>query len=180
MIALLMLLAGCRTVSSEGECNLENFTAFALEVANENVSKDHWRLAAWEHRAQYDVLCFDKEKLSYCAKTYQFTGGAHGSSARIVGTINRTTGRKYKLAEVVPPKDHEELLRLIREAVATQCYGKKSYAELRKEAVLLEEPFLTENFWFDDKELHFIYNQYEVGCYADGIIEVTVPNRWRK
>ena len=31
-----------------------------------------------------------------------------------------------------------------------------------------------ENFYFDDQAIHFIYNQYEIACYADGIIEAIV------
>ena len=32
-----------------------------------------------------------------------------------------------------------------------------------------------ENFYFDDRAIHFIYNQYETASYADGIIEAIVP-----
>ena len=44
----------------------------------------------------------------------------------------------------------------------------------RKEIAFFDEPQLTENFYFDDQTIHFFYNQYEIACYADGIIEAVV------
>ena len=88
-----------------------------------------------------------------------------------------TAGRKYKLADIVPEDRRGELLRKVREDIAIRHYEAKSYAEwrARKEIAFFDEPQLTENFYFDDRAIHFIYNQYEIACYADGIIEAIVP-----
>ena len=47
--------------------------------------------------------------------------------------------------------------------------------QIGKEIAFFDAPQLTENFYFDDQAIHFIYNQYEIACYADGIIEAIVP-----
>ena len=88
-----------------------------------------------------------------------------------------TAGRKYKLADIVSEGRRGELLRKVREDIAIRRYEAKSYAEwrARKEIAFFDEPQLTENFYFDDQTIHFFYNQYEIACYADGIIEAIVP-----
>ena len=171
LLPLLAILSGCRTESPEGACRLENFIA---AVIAEDVPRE---IPPWDKSSKYEIICRDADKVSYRAMEYQYTGGAHGSTLVQVGTVDRKTGRKYKLADIIPESQRGELLRKVREDIAIRRYGAKSYAEwrARKEIAFFEEPQLTENFYFDDQAIHFIYNQYEIACYADGIIEAIVP-----
>ena len=171
LLSLLAVLSGCRTESSEGACTLENFIAVAI---SEDVPRE---IPAWDKSSKYEIICRDADKVSYRAIEYQYTGGAHGYTLVQVGTVDRKTGRKYKLADIVPESRHAELLRKVREDIALRHYGAKSYAawRARKEIAFFDEPLLTENFYFDDQAIHFVYNQYEIACYADGIIEAIVP-----
>ena len=171
VLPLLAVLSGCRTESPEGACTLENFLAVAV---SEDVPRT---IPVWDKNSKYEIICRDADKVSYRATEYQYTGGAHGSTLVQVGTIDRKTGRKYKLADIVPESRRGELLRKVREDIAIRRYEAKSYAEwrARKEIAFFDEPQLTENFYFDDQTIHFIYNQYEIACYADGIIEAIVP-----
>ena len=34
---------------------------------------------------------------------------------------------------------------------------------------------MTENFYIDEKGIHFVYEPYEIHCYAAGIIDILVP-----
>ena len=171
LLPLLTVLFGCRTESPEGACTLENFLAVAVA---EDVPRE---IPPWDKSSKYEIISRDADKVSYRATDYQYTGGAHGSTFVQVGTIDRKTGRKYKLADVVSESRCGELLRKVREDIAIRRYEAKSYAEwrARKENAFFDEPQLTENFYFDDQTIHFIYNQYEIACYADGIIEAIVP-----
>ena len=157
LLSLLAILSGCRTESPEGACTLENFVAVAI---SEDVPRE---IPAWDKSSKYEIICRDADKVSYRATEYQYTGGAHGSTLVQVGTVDRKTGRKYKLADIVPESRRGELLRKVREDIAIRHYA------------FFDEPQLTENFYFDDQTIHFIYNQYEIACYADGIIEAIVP-----
>ena len=170
-LPLLVVLFGCRTESSEGACTLENFIAVVIA---EDVPRE---IPAWDKSLKYEIICRDADKVSYRATEYQYAGGAHGSTLVQVGTVDRKTGRKYKLSDIVPESRRGELLRKVREDIAIRRYEAKSYAEwrARKEIAFFDEPQLTENFYFDDQTIHFIYNQYEIACYADGIIEAIVP-----
>ena len=171
LLSLLAVLSGCRVESSEGACTLENFIAVA--VAEDGLRE----IPPWDKNSKYEIICRDADKVSYRATEYQYTGGAHGYTSVQVSTVDRKTGRKYKLADIIPESQRGELLRKVREDIAIRRYGAKSYAEwrARKKIAFFEEPQLTENFYFDDQAIHFIYNQYEIACYADGIIEAIVP-----
>ena len=171
LLPLLAVLSGCRTESSEGACTLENFISVAIA---EDVPRE---IPAWDKSSKYEIICRDADKVSYRATEYQYTGGAHGYTSVQVGTVDRKTGRKYRLADIVPENRRNELLQKVREYIAIRRYEAKSYAEwrAREENAFFDEPKLTENFYFDDRAIHFIYNQYEIACYADGIIEAIVP-----
>ena len=171
LLPLVAVLSACRTESPEGACTLENFIAVAVA---EDVPRE---IPAWDKSSKYEIICRDADKVSYRATEYQYTGGAHGYTSVQVGTVDRKTGRKYTLDDIVPESRRGELLRKVREDIAIRRYEAKSYAEwrARKEIAFFDEPQLTENFYFDDQTIHFIYNQYEIACYADGIIEAIVP-----
>ena len=174
LLLLLTVLSGCRTESSEGAHTLENFIASSC---------DDYRPAdqihPWEQSSKFEIICSDTRTVSYRDTEYWFSGGAHGYTSVQVGTVDRKTGRKYMLADIVPESRRGELLRKVREDIAIRRYEAKSYAEwrARKEIAFFDEPQLTENFYFDDQAIHFIYNQYEIACYADGIIEAIVPRK---
>ena len=37
------------------------------------------------------------------------------------------------------------------------------------------EVTLTENFYIAGDGLHFVFNEYEVACHAQGLVEVVIP-----
>ena len=52
----------------------------------------------------------------------------------------------------------------------------EGYEHLKKNGSAFK-PFMTENFYLDDKGIHFIYNPIEIDCYAAGTINIFVPCR---
>ena len=125
LLSLVALLSGCRMELSEGACTLGNFIAVAIA---EDVPRE---IPAWDKSLKYEIICRDADKVSYRATEYQYTGGAHGSTLVRVGTVDRKTGRKYKIADIVPESRRGELLRKVREDIAIRRYEAKSYAEWR-------------------------------------------------
>ena len=41
-----------------------------------------------------------------------------------------------------------------------------------------EDPQMTENFYLDDKGVHFIYQPYEIAPFATGTVDVFVPGKF--
>ena len=136
LLPLTVVLSGCRTESSEDACTLENFLAVAI---SEDMPRE---IPTWDKSSNYEIVCRDADKVSYRATDYQYTGGAHGSTLVQVGTVDRKTGRKYKLADIVPESHRSELLRKVREDIAIRRYAANSYAEwrARKEIAFSDEP----------------------------------------
>ena len=45
----------------------------------------------------------------------------------------------------------------------------------QKEMLLVDNIDLNNNFYFDDKQITFVYNQYEITAYAAGVVEISIP-----
>jgi hypothetical protein len=41
-----------------------------------------------------------------------------------------------------------------------------------------DEPQITENFYLDDKGVHFIYQPYEIAPFATGTVDIFVPGKY--
>ena len=85
-----------------------------------------------------------------------------------VGTFR--DGALLKLADL---PDRKKVERLWQEAVARHFKAKSFEEHLRRSSVF--KPYMTENFYLDDRGIHFIYDPYEIDCYAAGTIDIFVP-----
>ena len=121
----------------------------------------------WEKQCEYKVVYSDKNIVSYKIGKYGYNGGAHGWHNTEVGTLKN--GRNMKLADLP-----SEVPALWRQAVAAH-FGAESFEKYIKSPNLYAVPEITENFYLDDKGIHFIYNPYEIACYAAGTIDIFVP-----
>lgn len=95
---------------------------------------------------------------------YGYTGGAHGYAFENYRTVDLMAQKNMVLEDIVDVKA-VQWNKILLEAVGS-----------RKEE-LFEPATLTysQNFFFDDRHLTFVYGQYEIGPYASGIIPVAVP-----
>lgn len=125
-------------------------------------------LTTREEGWNYEVTYVDKDRryFSFRREHHYYSGGAHGLSDVTVGTIDRRTGRRLTLDEVVPAEKRAEALAKVRQAVIEVLQGEEH---------LLEEPTLTENFYLAEDGLHFVFGEYEVSAYCFGIIDIAIP-----
>lgn len=95
-----------------------------------------------------------------------YTGGAHGYYYEFYKSYNLEKNTVLQLKDVFSnqdPKIWNDLL-------------VKSFLKENDEEVLFENKIpLTDNFFFDEKTITFIYNQYEIAPYSSGVIIVKVP-----
>lgn len=118
-----------------------------------------------EYQSKYSVVFADEKYISFRAEEYSYTGGAHGSNKITVGTIDRKTGRRMCLKDFVSTDKLPELTKILHAKVIKKLGGKEN---------LQGEVLLIENFCVVKGGLKFVYNEYEVACYAAGAIEVVV------
>ena len=118
-----------------------------------------------EYQSKYSVVFADEKYISFRAEEYSYTGGAHGSNKITVGTIDRKTGRRMCLKDFVSADKLPELTKILHVKVIKKLGGKEN---------LQGEVLPIENFCVVKRGLKFVYNEYEVACYAAGAIEVVV------
>ena len=120
----------------------------------------------WESEADYKIICSNKEFVSFKIESYSYTGGAHGMTVTIVGTVRN--GKVLKLADL--PGNMQALWR----KAVVKYFKARSFETLVKERDVFK-PYITENFYLDKNGIHFIYDPYEIDCFAAGTIDIFVP-----
>ena len=118
-----------------------------------------------EDQCKREMVYLDAKYLSYRIEEYWYHGGAHGSTKISVGTLERETGRQLTLNDVFGNDGLSTLEEELRKAVAKKIGEENIQARVK----------LTENFYLAEDGWHFVYNEYEVACYACGAVEVVIP-----
>ena len=174
--AVVGLFGGCIYKNAEEPTMGEDLAAY-LELCREtalirdgdNECNDEWWVGAsattWERNASYKVVFADKRYLSFRAEEFSYNGGAHGGTKITVGTFDRQTGKRLRVADIVPENSRTEVLEAVRRGVIEKIGGADK---------LQGEVMLVENFFVAQDGIHFVFNEYEVACYAAGAIEVVV------
>lgn len=178
-LAASVLAGGCATtVESEypkdASVDLETFLDLCYQSAKDEKPYDNagedWPVKAGflkcDRQATYRVVYADATNLSFRADESGYDGGAHGWRKVTVGTINRSTGKLLKADDLVPEGKRTEVLAALRDKVVEKIGGKGN---------LLSDVFITDNCFVTQDGIHFVFNEYEVACYAAGVIEVVLP-----
>ena len=119
----------------------------------------------WSRKYSYNVVYAKNGFVSfYCREDY-YTGGAHDNHNIKVGTLY--CGKQLRLSDL-PELDKIE--KLFQQALRSR----KDFEEI-KTYNCGKEVKMTENFYIDEKGIHFVYEPYEIHCYAAGIIDILVP-----
>jgi hypothetical protein len=126
-------------------------------------------LTTQEYQSKYCVVFADEKCISYRADQFSYSGGAHGSNEIKIGTIDRKTGDRVRLAEFVSADKLPKLTEMLYAKVAEKLGGKEH---------IQDEVRPIENFCVVKDGLKFVYNEYEVACYAAGAVEVLV--KWEE
>lgn len=133
---------------------------------------DFYMLTTREYKSKYEIVYTDQRTLfSYWAECFRYTGGAHGSTTIKVGTVDVKTRKKLTVADVIPADKHAEAIARVREAVIAKIGGEENLMPSAKTVLTT----LSENFYVGKDGLHFVFNEYDVACYAQGPVEVTIP-----
>ena len=162
--------SGCRTgevgESAQLKCYIDSISHEALrqESADMLVGAS---MTTEEYQSKYSVIFADEKYISFRAEEYSYTGGAHGNTEITVGTIDRKTGRRLRIADFVSADRLHELAKILHAKVVKKLGGKEN---------LQGEVRPIGNFCVVKDGLKFVYNEYEVACYAVGAVEV--PVKW--
>lgn len=124
----------------------------------------------WSEDIEGSFLPKYNDMISYVVYTYGYSGGAHGIDARTCRTFDIKTGEEI-LEQDIFRKGYEERL--------TEALNRNlmlSYED--PEMFFVTNICPSENFYVSSEGITYIYQRYEIGPYAIGIVEVLVP--WKE
>ena len=116
----------------------------------------------------------DDKVISLVENNYEYTGGAHPNSWRYAQNFDSNTGGRLTLKEVTT--DEKAAIAFINEEILkqTKMYKYKDYFFEGYEKSIKD--ILTEDTWyFSDKGLVVIANEYIISPHVVGILEFTIP-----
>ncbi|HHZ01691.1 MAG TPA: DUF3298 and DUF4163 domain-containing protein [Tissierellia bacterium] len=155
--------------------HIEYLYNMAVEGYRDSVVNDypfHGYSAYMEYIITYNKNCF----LSLYIDKYEFTGGAHGSTTRSSHTWELWNGTNLTLnCFFKPGTDYRHLL--LEEIIKEAHYNNKQnpYLYFEDYESLIIKNFNEYSFYLTPEGIRIYYQQYDIGPYASGIIEFTVP-----
>ena len=122
----------------------------------------------WESKCDYKIVYASEKLVSFKIVSWSYSGGAHGMTDTQVGTVRN--GKVLKLTDL--PENIETLWQQALNS-HPEFNTIKKYSDFIK-----EKPQITDNFYLDDKGVHFIYQPYEIAPFATGTVDVFVPGKY--
>lgn len=99
-----------------------------------------------------------------------YGGGAHGSYTVSYYLIDKNTAKLIKEPEIFSNYSEDKVSELIVQAL-TEKYGD----DLKSVVFDINDIRPNGNFYFSDKGLNYLYNEYEIAPYSSGMIEALLP-----
>lgn len=128
----------------------------------------------WYFRGHVKVLVSSDSLISLQVDTESFTGGAHASYTTNFVNVDPKNGRPFLLDGMLRPGFRDELNRLAEEDLRNQFDGNERDSLGIPE--LLDGNFkLNENYGFRKEGIVFYFNDYELGSFLEGPIEILIP-----
>ena len=104
-------------------------------------------------------------------ETHQYSGGAHDSRYIDYFNIDLRNGNRLTIESLFKPETSSRLVTLIKEVLATT---KNSNGD---NITLLDPDSVqpSQNFYFNEQGVVFVYNTYEITPHSDGLIQALIP-----
>ena len=169
VLCVVMALVGCGVVeqdTSKGEREkyVEYLRGIIADAKKDPDFLIGQTITCREDQCKREMVYLDERYLSYRIEEYTYSGGAHGSTKISVGTLDRETGRQLTLDDVFGKDGLAALESELRKAVVAKIGEENIQSPVKP----------IENFYIAADGWHFVYNQYEIACYAIGAVEVVV------
>ena len=161
----------------------ENYASLTLEAAI-NACIEDWKkeyndemeefisetgfVLAYEHWISNSILLSTDRLLQLYTEGYSYLGGAHGSSGASAHLFNLQTGEEYSRNDIFKPESHESIRRIIDAALLEYWEEEVDY---EKDCAWTE----TTHFALTPQGVMIVYSDYELGYYALGRPEITIP-----
>ena len=154
------------------EAEPDSLAEEALEFGESEVSAG---AAPWADDYSVAAVTAVQGVISIRQDNYLFTGGAHGMPGRENHIFSETEGSEVTLASHLPLSE-EEVNERAREAFLSRIeeHPEDGYFEDASDTIRAKTDFLSQSY-LTQEGVVFYAQPYEIGPYASGFIEVTVP-----
>lgn len=127
----------------------------------------------WDYEQEIQEYYQDNGYLVLESNGYQYYGGAHGLSWNLFTSYDLRNKKKLELSDIV--KIDSTQFKTLLERQFRKNYQVEEEQHLKDFGLFENEIAPNTNFSFNDWGLTFTYNQYEIGPYVLGIMEVFIP-----
>lgn len=116
-----------------------------------------------------DVTYNTNNRICVRFHTYQFAGGIHGGSAVYAYTYDLKEGKQLALKEILK-MDEETILQLINQCINNDIKNSELGKYYEEEVDMKDIENIV--FYISYEEVHIVFNEYELGPYASGVIDL--------
>lgn len=152
-----------------------SFVNDMANIADDN--PDYMRGAGYSLDVKYSLTRPNDSVLVCCMKQSAYTGGAHGLYSEDFYNIDLSDGHIISLSDICDKSQTSALIDAIVKQleVVYKCTSLKQLQDKHNIFMLSDEPVMAANFYYAADGITFVYNEYEIAPYSEGIIKVTVP-----
>lgn len=149
----------------------EYFRESSLGDYRESVSDEHSWDGFIKIRSHADLLA--GRIVVYTVESATYMGGAHGMETTDYSNYDLRTGERLTLGDLFTPEGKAALPEIIRERILDNL-GYPNWGTLMDSTCYYAAAEIrpTENFKLSESHITFMYNPYEIACYAQGHTEV--------
>ncbi len=120
----------------------------------------------WEDNFYMNVFSNHNDILTLSYESNGFSGGAHGYYSILFKNFDLKNNKTIQLSDIF-----NEVQKINWDKILMENFKNKD----QKEMLLVDKIPVNNNFYFNDKEITFVYNQYEITAYAAGVVEIAIP-----
>ena len=124
----------------------------------------------WEQSSSMKMFSQLHSFLTVQYKSDGYTGGAHGYYSELYRIFDLESNRKLELEDVLKVRDAKIWSRILM-----THFLENDLERGQAEMLLVKEIPLNDNFYFDQQNVYFLYNQYEIAAYAAGPVLIKIP-----
>ena len=126
--------------------------------------------------SKYTVTFNEECHLSLYTDTYEFTGGAHGTTLRTSDTFDLRTGQRLPLSSFFKRGvNYKKMLIDEIKKIAEYNMSKNPGIYFDNYKELIEKNFNEESYFISPQGINIYYQQYDIAPYSTGIVVFTVP-----
>ncbi len=156
---------------------MESSKAFDQDVTGqyaEGTSGDYKWDGFMKMRSHWNLL--NDRIVVYTIEKEEYMGGAHGMETVEYANYDLLTGGKLTLDDIFTPEGKAALADRICSQILAD-HNKDNWEELGEESCYFARSEIrpTENFQLSQEHITFLYNPYDIACFAQGRTKVVLP-----